>query len=158
MTEPRSTDDGRPSTGTYTLLVHVAEGFEAQIGALGSSQFDAPVYCYTGSAFGPGGFGRIDRHRRLATGESDARHWHVDYLLGHPATSLAAVVKTHGEDVECTVAGRLGDGPVPGFGASDCDCPSHLVSRENFDAAVAEVQTVHTETVETAAVTVEQFE
>ncbi|AUX08463.1 endonuclease III [Halalkaliarchaeum desulfuricum] len=158
MTEPSSTQEGPPSNGTYTLLVAVTERFEAEVGALGRKRFDAPVYCYTGSAFGTGGFGRIDRHRRLAAGESDARHWHVDYLLGHQATTLAGVVKTHGEDVECVVARRLGDGPISGFGASDCDCPSHLVSREGFDAAIAEVQTVHADIVDAAAVTVEQFE
>ncbi|MDR5673174.1 Uri superfamily endonuclease [Halalkaliarchaeum sp. AArc-CO] len=158
MTGRSRTEGKLPSNGTYTLLVDVDDRFETDVGALGEQRFDAPVYCYTGSAFGTGGFSRIDRHRRLAEGESDARHWHVDYLLGHPATSLSAVVKAHGEDVECTVAGRLGDGPIPGFGASDCDCPSHLVSREDFDAARREVQTVHAEAVDAAAVTVERFE
>lgn len=114
--------------GTYTLLVRFADDTLA-VGALGDRALDAGTYWYVGSARGPGGFARLDRHREVAAGERDVRHWHVDYLLGHPAATVAGDVRSHGADVECAVAAHLRErgSPVPGFGASDCDCASHLV-------------------------------
>lgn len=162
MTEPTASPSepgsDLPSKGTYTLVIASESPFETDVGALGARRFAAPVYCYTGSAFGTGGFGRIDRHRRVAAGEHDARHWHVDYLLGHAATSIAGAIKTHGADVECAVAERLGEGPIPGFGASDCDCPSHLVSRPGLEAAIEELASVHAAVSDPAVVTATQFE
>lgn len=127
--EPSPDEPSADAGGTYTLVVTLREPVTATVGALGEVTLPAGGYAYTGSAQGAGGFSRIDRHRRLAAGESDTRHWHVDYLLGHPATTLSDVVRTHGRDVECAVAEQLGAGPVPGFGASDCDCESHLTHR-----------------------------
>jgi endonuclease-3 len=112
--------------GTYTLLVELPEAATIEVGALGEHRFPAGWYAYTGSAFGTGGFSRVDRHYELAAGDRETRHWHVDYLLGHEATALRGDVRTVGADVECAVAEKLPDGPVEGFGASDCDCPSHL--------------------------------
>ncbi|WP_256944045.1 DUF123 domain-containing protein, partial [Halobacterium hubeiense] len=70
----------------------------------------------------------VERHRRLARGESDARHWHVDYLLGHPDSRVVAVYVTENDDIECETARALNDAgtPLSGLGASDCDCPAHL--------------------------------
>ncbi len=112
--------------GTYTLLIELPGSIELEIGALGMHNLPEGWYAYTGSAFGTGGFSRIDRHRRVASGEHDVRHWHIDYLLGHPATTLADVKRQPDTDVECAVAAELPDSPVPGFGSSDCDCPAHL--------------------------------
>lgn len=114
------------ANGTYTLLVELPEAATIEVGALGEHRFPAGWYAYTGSAFGTGGFSRVDRHYELAAGDRETRHWHVDYLLGHEATALRGDVRTVGSDVECGVAEKLPDGPVGGFGASDCDCPSHL--------------------------------
>lgn len=114
--------------GTYTLLIELGDEVTVEVGALGEHTLARGWYAYTGSAFGPGGFVRVERHRELAAGERETRHWHVDYLLGHPEASVREVVRSPGVDVECAVAGRLPDGPVPGFGASDCDCPSHLAA------------------------------
>ncbi|MCG1002736.1 MULTISPECIES: DUF123 domain-containing protein [Halobacterium] len=114
--------------GTYTLLVELAAPATVAFGAKGEYDLDAGWYAYTGSAFGAGGLGRVERHRRLARGESDTRHWHVDYLLGHPAASVDAVYVTEHEDVECETARALNDagGAVAGLGASDCGCVAHL--------------------------------
>jgi endonuclease-3 len=114
--------------GTYTLLVDLREDATLEVGAIGEHALGRGWYGYTGSAFGPSGFARIERHRELAAGEREARHWHVDYLLGHPGAVVGEVVRSVDRDVECAVARRLPDGPVPGFGASDCDCPSHLAT------------------------------
>jgi Uri superfamily endonuclease len=115
-------------SGTYTLLVALLEPATVEFGAAGAYDLDAGWYAYTGSAFGAGGLKRVERHRELAAGERDARHWHVDYLLGHPAASVDAVYVTGEADVECETARRLADEtePVAGLGASDCDCETHL--------------------------------
>ncbi|WP_135820304.1 GIY-YIG nuclease family protein [Halostella litorea] len=123
--------------GTYVLAVAVDEPATIEVGALGERAFDRGTYAYVGSAFGPGGFSRVERHRELAAGERDARHWHVDYLLGHPAASLAAVVKFPEMDVECDLASALPGDPVPAFGASDCDCDSHLLRAPDREALLS---------------------
>lgn len=120
--------------GTYVLAVDLSRGSTIEVGALGDRDFPAGSYAYVGTAFGPGGFARVDRHRELAAGERDARHWHVDYLLGHSATTLEAVARFPEEDRECDLADRLPGDPVEGFGASDCDCPAHLLAVPDRDA------------------------
>ena len=145
--------------GTYVLVVDLPQPTTLEVGALGDLEFDAGPYAYVGSAFGPGGFGRIDRHRELARGERDARrrsnaptrspslrsrdrHWHIDYLLGHDATRLEAAFAYPDADRECELATSLPGDPVDGFGASDCDCPGHLLAAPDAEAvreaAVAE--------------------
>jgi len=139
--------DGGTGEGTYTLVVGLDRSapVEIEVGALGTVAFAADWYAYTGSAFGPGGFARVERHRALAAGERDARHWHVDYLLGHPAAAVERVVRTPGRDVECAVGRALVSAfdPVPAFGASDCDCDSHLVGATDLEALVTAVERAH---------------
>jgi endonuclease-3 len=132
-----------PDGGTYTLVFSLPSAVTIEVGALGEHRFPAGGYCYTGSALGSGGFSRIDRHRRVAVGEHDVRHWHVDYFGSHPETELIAVERTRGQDCECAVAGELGNGPVPGFGASDCGCETHLARVESVDAAVTRAADAH---------------
>ena len=132
--------------GTYTLLVELGRDAAVEVGALGERALDRGWYAYTGSAFGPGGFARVERHRELAAGERGTRRWHVDYLLGHPDTTVSGVVRSPDADVECAVARRLPAGPVEGFGASDCDCPSHLAALGNEETrARATVEAAHAE-------------
>jgi endonuclease-3 len=128
--------------GTYTLLCSLPEPTTLTVGALGDHRLPAGAYAYTGSALGPGGFARVDRHRRVARGDSDARHWHVDHLTGSPATTLVDAVTTRA-DAECRVARALPDGPVDGFGASDCDCRSHLAHAPTTAALRARVDRAH---------------
>ena len=79
-----------------------------------------------GSAWGPGGLAaRLNRH---LTGRGKKR-WHIDYLreLAQPT----AVWLAPGAHLECTWAQMLCNlpyvsVPIPGFGASDCRCPTHL--------------------------------
>jgi endonuclease-3 len=52
-------------------------------------------------------------------------------------------VRSPDADVECGVASTLPDGPVAGFGASDCDCRSHLASFESETEAMEAVQSAH---------------
>ncbi|MFA9516105.1 DUF123 domain-containing protein [Halopenitus sp. H-Gu1] len=139
--------DRSATGGTYTLVISVPEPTAIPVGALGTIEFPAGGYAYTGSALGSGGFARVDRHRELAAGERETRHWHVDYLLGQPTVTIEDVVRTTGYDVECAVASRLGAGPAAGFGASDCDCSTHLASRESIEGMIAAAETAHAEAV-----------
>jgi Uri superfamily endonuclease len=114
--------------GTYALLLRSEEKQEIEVGALGEMRVRPGAYVYVGSAFGPGGLqARVQRHMR----DDGALHWHVDYLRA--VTALDAVWYTHdAKRRECTWAAvlrSLPDATVPldGFGASDCNCPAHLV-------------------------------
>lgn len=132
--------------GTYTLVIEVPSARTIQVGALGEYDFEAGWYAYTGSALGPGGFGRVTRHRELAAGARDVRHWHVDYLLGATGVSLDAVVRSPGAAIECAVAQTITGTPVPDFGSSDCDCASHLTydpQRRSLLASVREAHQTH---------------
>lgn len=129
--------------GTYSLLIELTAGATVEIGALGPHELDAGWYVYTGSAFGPGGLARVERHRELARGEREASHWHVDYLLGPPDSAVRAVVTTVDTDVECAVARRLPPGPIDGFGASDCACPAHLARFDSRETALRTVRRAH---------------
>ncbi|ELY68523.1 GIY-YIG nuclease family protein [Natrinema versiforme] len=127
-------------SGTYVLVIDVTRSATIEVGALGDREFPAGAYAYVGSAFGPGGFSRVDRHRELAGGERETRHWHIDYLLGHPTASLENAITFPNADRECELAGSLPGDPVPAFGASDCDCEAHLLTAPDAaairDAAV----------------------
>ena len=114
-------------TGTYALLLASATEREINVGSLGCLQVVPGCYVYVGSAHGPGGLAaRVSRHQAAAK----KLRWHIDYLRAK--TELVAVWYTAGQDrQECRWAeamGGLRDAAVPmeGFGASDCDCRSHL--------------------------------
>jgi len=129
--------------GTYTLLIALGERAEIEVGALGSQRFEPGWYAYTGSAFGPGGFSRVERHRDLASGERVVRHWHVDALLCHGASRIGGVLRSPGADVECAVATALPDAGIGGFGASDCSCRSHLAYDRSARALLSTVSLAH---------------
>ncbi|SFL50461.1 protein of unknown function DUF123 [Halogranum rubrum] len=129
--------------GTYTLVAELPETTRLDVGALGRVELPAGGYAYTGSAFGPGGLSRVERHRRVAAGEHDVRHWHIDSLLGHPSVSITSVVVTRETDIECVVASALESGPVDGFGSSDCTCLSHLSFRPSVEELEADVRDAH---------------
>ena len=131
--------------GSYTLVVALAADASLSVGALGDHDLPAGAYAYTGSALGTGGFSRVDRHRRTARGDHDVRHWHVDYLLGHPDSRFGGVVTTRGADVECAVNRTIDADPVPGLGASDCDCGTHLLFAPERDRLETEVRRAHGE-------------
>ncbi|MEN6343563.1 MAG: GIY-YIG nuclease family protein [Methanospirillum sp.] len=101
-----------------------------EVGGLGAVPFRAGYHLYVGSALGPGGLVRVERHRRLERDRDRRPHWHVDRLLLDPRFRLVAVVAagTTGR-LECERARAIGGDTVAGFGASDCRCGSHLVVR-----------------------------
>ncbi|MFB6300305.1 MAG: DUF123 domain-containing protein [Halobacteriales archaeon] len=127
--------------GTYTLLITVERPIEITVGALGDRQFAAGWYAYVGSAFGPGGFSRIDRHHSIATGDHDVRQWHIDYLLGAAGASIDTDYRSPEADIECALRDRVVGEPIKEFGASDCGCDSHLLygpDRETLEESIKE--------------------
>ncbi|MCL6641950.1 MAG: GIY-YIG nuclease family protein [Candidatus Bipolaricaulota bacterium] len=111
--------------GVYVLVIE-AHG-AAVIGRLGRQDFDG-IYLYVGSALGPGGLKRIERHRAVAMGLNKTRRWHVDYLLALGHLRGVFVIETS-QKLECAVAQSLAGIAQPvvkGFGSSDCRCFSHL--------------------------------
>lgn len=88
--------------------------------------FPAGYYVYTGSAMG-GVEARVSRHLR----RRKRLRWHVDYLL-RAAEVVGVVSMATTRRVECAcnrAVLRMRGAKVvaPGFGASDCRCPAHLV-------------------------------
>jgi len=131
--------------GTYALFLRLDRERVLTIGRLGHFHFPAGLYAYVGSARGPGGLAaRIARHLR----RSKPLRWHIDYLRPH--TRPVAVWLTLGvRRRECAWAQGLAAMehaaiPAPGFGASDCRCPAHLIhfptmpDRERFERLVGE--------------------
>ncbi len=107
---------------TYQLFISIKQDICVEIGRLGTFEFPAGIYVYTGSAK-RGMEKRLARHRST---EKKLR-WHIDYLLNHPAVSLDKIVRY--VEAECDInAQTVGKIIVPGFGAGDCRsrCGSHL--------------------------------
>ncbi|WP_380677317.1 GIY-YIG nuclease family protein [Salinigranum sp. GCM10025319] len=123
--------DDPAAGGTYVLVVDLSTSVSVEVGALGVREFPAGSYAYVGSAFGPGGFSRVDRHRRHLAGDEAGVHWHVDALTTRPEASFVVGLLAPGIDIECAVARRLPPGPVDAFGSSDCDCRTHLSMRSD---------------------------
>jgi sugar fermentation stimulation protein A len=93
------------------------------VGSLGTVRFRKGYYLYVGSA-------RKDLSRRIARHRRRRKNlfWHIDYLRQRAEHCVSLPVRT-GADLECQIARAL-DGisqwKIPGFGASDCRCDSHL--------------------------------
>lgn len=129
--------------GTYTILLELDSPRHIEFGAAGMRHLEAGFYAYTGSAFGPGGLSRIDRHRRVATGRNPTRHWHIDHLLGTEESRFVDVWTAPNEAVECEVAGAIDAQSVDGIGATDCSCSSHLHVGPERDPLVGAIETVY---------------
>ena len=118
---------GYGGRGSYVLLIRLAAGQLVKAGSLPEIYFPGGHYAYVGSAMG--GFKpRLDRHHR----KDKTRHWHIDYLLERATIGGTVLVETETR-AECAIAEALSrrfDG-IPGFGASDCGCPSHLFFSTN---------------------------
>jgi len=118
---------GSGAAGCYLLRLTLPESITLVVGKAGSRQFLAGAYLYVGSAFGPGGVrARLAHHLRL----SQRPHWHIDYLRHHAQVDEIWFAET-GQRLEHTWADAVSEMPetvpvLPGLGASDCRCPTHL--------------------------------
>ncbi|VVB89654.1 Uncharacterised protein [uncultured archaeon] len=117
--------------GVYILILKLDNNAGIKIGKLGNLNFKNGYYAYIGSALGTGGFKRVTRHFNVASGKNRTRKWHIDYLLPHSSVVCAVLLPT-GEALECAVARTLAKfaDRVPGFGCTDCSCPTHLLYSE----------------------------
>jgi Uri superfamily endonuclease len=115
------------NTGVYVLWLYLPQTMSIGIGKLGTFQFDRGVYAYAGSAQ-RNLQQRLARHRRL----EKKLHWHIDYFRAKAHFLGAASFYDQPKSAECLLTQELlkipgAFFPVPGFGASDCRCESHLV-------------------------------
>jgi Uri superfamily endonuclease len=117
----------RNEPGIYTLILSLSQAEQIKVGSLGVINFAGGFYSYTGSARGPGGLKRVDRHILVMEGIKKIQRWHIDYLLPHTSLMEVFITKTT-QDLECSIANALGKQllPVPRFGCTDCRCQSHL--------------------------------
>lgn len=111
--------------GVYLLLIRLSR--RAAWTVAGTERtFHAGYYLYTGSARN-GLAGRLARHLRT----SHAVHWHVDELLARGTVLDIQTRFANSATAECELAREAteqsGGEEIPGFGASDCSCRSHLV-------------------------------
>ena len=99
-----------------------------EVGVLGPVAFPKGFYAYCGSAM-VGLAARINRHLR----RKKKVRWHVDYLLEKGRITKVLSAETN-ERLECQLAEDLGHAfnNYPGFGSSDCGCPSHLFFSEEL--------------------------
>ena len=109
-------------TGSYILLVYLAEKRVIEIGKLADISFPKGYYAYVGSAMR----GIKTRLRRHFTSGKNC-HWHIDHLLER-AHATGAFVLPEETKSECIYACILNSRFVSfrGFGSSDCRCSSHL--------------------------------
>ena len=122
-----SHEEGLPDeedAGVYVVLFRLDRARVIRVGALGEMEFAAGCYAYVGSALS-GLHARLTRHM----GATRKRlHWHIDYLAQN-ACPLRAVAWLTREKLECRLSSRVAElahSSVAEFGASDCNCRSHL--------------------------------
>ena len=109
--------------GVYIIIMRLEKGCDIPVGSLGAVHFKKGYYLYVGSAR-KNLQARMDRHRR----QGKKLFWHIDYLRAE--ASFCATVPVRGTVVaECELAAAvaaISSWRAPGFGCSDCACPSHL--------------------------------
>jgi Uri superfamily endonuclease len=115
--------------GIY-CLVFSNPACRVRVGALGEIAFRKGWHVYVGSALGSGGLARLERHIALSCTRDKRPKWHVDWLSTSPSFSLRHTLHAVTEErLECRLAETIGGSNIPGFGCSDCACPSHLFYR-----------------------------
>jgi sugar fermentation stimulation protein A len=110
-------------SGAYMVIFELKEPSTIKIGSLGEVSFRPAYYVYVGSAK-KNLSARINRHSRKRKKE----HWHIDCLSSTSKATRLLPIRTQ-EDIECLLSKDLMeicDFAIPNFGASDCDCGSHL--------------------------------
>ncbi len=115
-------ENGLAVKGSYILVIELPEEQTIAISRPPNIHFPGGYYAYVGSALG--GFkARLNHHLQGAK----RPHWHIDYLLEKASISSIILSETT-ERVECSIAQALERqlDAIPGFGASDCKCGSHL--------------------------------
>jgi Uri superfamily endonuclease len=131
--------------GTYILVIKILTRSSVNIGALGELFFDKGYYLYVGSAMGEGSTSLINRLKRhLLPSTHKKIHWHIDYLLKDPNSSIITIYLIPSQvSLECIIAQEFqkkSDDIILNFGASDCDCQTHLFHFRKY-ASLEEIYT-----------------
>lgn len=130
---------------TYPLFIEVAKPVHIAVGRLGTHEFPAGRYVYTGSAK-RALEARIARHLRA----TKSLHWHIDHLLA--AIGVKVVDVRRSSRGECALnRSTKGAVIVAGFGSSDCraGCGSHFKfvgTIDELDDTGAHTEAVHVPT------------
>lgn len=109
--------------GNYLLILHLARDCSIEVGALGATLFREGYYIYVGSAQ-KNLSQRMNRHLR----KRKQCFWHIDYLRAVADSCFAVAIRSSENlehDLACELE-KITSWWIPGFGASDCRCPSHL--------------------------------
>lgn len=112
----------------YVLKLRNERDIKINVGSLGDIKFEKGWYGYVGSSRSDK-FKRVDRHIQLSRGDSDTRHWHIDYLITHPCVTIDSYFK-HTDSEECVVSNSVDLEGIESFGCSDCNCETHLYYHE----------------------------
>ena len=129
--------------GSYALVYQLEKDRNIEVGSLGEIDFPEGFYVYIGSAFGPGGLKRVERHRRLCKNGEGSTRWHIDYLSTDRFFRLMRAYLVPREDVECILAGKLSgdmEEEFEDFGSSDCSCSSHLRGYTTMEMAARDIE------------------
>jgi sugar fermentation stimulation protein A len=121
--------------GAYVLILRLSRRRRLRVGALGEVSFAAGFYAYVGSAL-RGLDKRISRHKK----KGKKLFWHIDHLREAADFVTVLPIRTT-DDLECEIAGKMRDLSercVKDFGASDCNCTSHLFFSETNPMNVRE--------------------
>ena len=113
--------------GTYVLAMQCCHPVELGAGSLGLVSLKRGWYLYVGSALGPGGLrARCGRHLR----QDKSRRCHLDYLRNELYPREIWYHQGGGRlEHDWALALSALEGCAIGharFGASDCECPTHL--------------------------------
>ena len=109
--------------GIYALLIFLEKDKALKIGMLGKIKFLKGFYIYIGSAQNSLEK-RITRH----FSQNKKIRWHIDYLLEYSEIKKVWIKENAIKSEECKTAQIFAKNFcfIPGFGASDCTCKSHL--------------------------------
>jgi len=111
--------------GIYCLIGKLTSDSDIRVGSLGRISFKEGYYAYVGSAMN-NLEKRVERH----FSKNKRIRWHIDYLIADPSfIPMTAIYReTENKEEEHRLASLInGKGrPIPFFGSSDCNCPSHL--------------------------------
>jgi len=126
-TQRINSDSIPTSKGTYLLFLSNTKSQKINIGKQRDFLFPSGLLVYVGSALGAGGLrGRISHHLRV----NRKCYWHIDYLLQKMPVYQVLYIENPSrlEHEWAMLLERIPELNIPmkRFGASDCQCASHL--------------------------------
>jgi sugar fermentation stimulation protein A len=110
-------------SGSYIVILRLKKNEKISLGNLGDIRFKKGYYLYIGSA-------KRNLSQRIARHQRKRKNlfWHIDYLRQYADHCVSLPVRASA-DLECEIAdalNKISQWNIPRFGASDCNCDSHL--------------------------------